>query len=137
MKEKQGPSGEIETFQVQIVAGGHKQVAGINYSETFSAAAKLSLVHVILANVAMLDWEVHQVDVKSAYLNTPLNETVYMKIPQGAAKPGQEGKVCWLLKGMCGLKQAGRGWHQELTKVFTCNVGITQSSIDHSVFYRK
>ena len=38
---------------------------------------------------------------------------------------------------MYGLKQAGRGWHQELTKVFTHDVRLTQSSIDHSVFYRK
>ena len=41
----------------------------------------MTLVHVILANVEMLDWEVHQVDIKSAYLNALLNKTVYMKIP--------------------------------------------------------
>ena len=60
----------------------------------FSAAAKLPSVRVVLANAAMLDWEIHQVDIKSAYLNAPFKETVYMKIPWGAAKPNQEGKVC-------------------------------------------
>ena len=99
-------------------------------------APKLPSVRVVLANAAMLDWEIHQVDIKSAYLNAPLKETVYMKIPQGAAKPNQEGKVCRLLKGMYGLKQAGRGWHQELTKVFTCDLGFTLSSVDHSVFHK-
>ena len=90
----------------------------------------------VLANAAMLDWEIHQVDIKSAYLNVPLKETVYMRIPRGAAKPGQEGKVCRLLKGIYGLKQAGRGWHEELTRVFTHDLGFTRSSLDHSVFYR-
>ena len=136
LKEKRGPSGEIKTYCVQIVAGGHKQIESVNYTETFSAAAKLPLVHVVLANAAMLDWEIHQVDIKSAYHNAPLKEMVYMKIPRGAAKPGQEGKVCQLLKGIYGLKQAGRGWHKELTRVFTHDLGFTQSSIDHLVFYR-
>ena len=47
-KEKCGPTGEIEKYHVQIVAGGHKQVKGINYSETFSVAVKMSSIHVIL-----------------------------------------------------------------------------------------
>ena len=76
LKEKQGPTGRVELLQVCIVAGGHKQIEGVNYLETFSAAAKLPSVCVVLANAAMLDWEIHQVDVKSAYLNVPLKETV-------------------------------------------------------------
>ena len=60
-----------------------------------------------------------------------------MMIPRGTANYGQQGKVCRLLKGIYGLKQAGRGWHQELTKVFTQHVGFKRSAIDHSIFYRK
>ena len=120
-----------------IVAGGHKQIEGINYTETFSAAAKLPSVCVVLAKAAMLDWEIHHVDIKSAYLNAPLKETVYMKILRGAAKPGQQGKVCCLLKGIYGLKQSGRGWYQAMSKVFTQDLGFTKSALDHSVFYRR
>ena len=101
----------MQTYRVHIIAGGHKQVEGVNYTETFAAATKLPLVRVILANVARLDWEIHHVDVKSAYLNAPLKERVYMKIPRGAMGHGKRGKVCRLLKGMYGLKQARRGWH--------------------------
>jgi len=75
--------------------------------------------------------------VKSVYLNAPLNETVYMTPPRGVLKTGQEGKVCRLLKGLYGLKQAGRVWHQELTKVFVTNLGFKRSAVDHSVFYRQ
>ena len=51
---------------------------GVNYTETFSAAAKMCTVRVVLANAAEQDWEIEHIDVKSAHLNAPLNETVYM-----------------------------------------------------------
>ena len=75
--------------------------------ETFSSAAKMPTVCTILANTAEQDWEIEHVDIKSAYLNTPLKETIYMKPPRGVLKPGQEGKVLRLLKGLYRLKQAG------------------------------
>ena len=136
LKEKQGPTGEVETYRVRIVARGHKQVEAINYSETFSAAVKMPSVRVILANATEQDWEIHQINVKSAYLLAPLKETIYMKPPHGVLKLGQEGKVCRLLKGLYGLKQAGRGWYQELTKVMVSELAFKRSAIDHSVFYR-
>ena len=137
LKEKRGPNGEIESYRVRIVAGGHKQVEGINYTETFSAAVKTPTVRVVLANAAEKDWEIHQIDVKSAYLQAPLKETIYMRPPRGVLKPGQEGKVCRLLKGLYGLKQAGRGWYQELAKVMVGELGFKRSALDHSVFYRR
>ena len=137
LKEKRGPTGEVETYRVRVVAGGHKQVEGINYTETFSAAVKMPSVRVVLANAAERDWEIHQIDVKSAYLQAPLKETIYMRPPRGVLKPGQEGKVCRLLKGLYGLKQAGRGWYQELTKVMVRELGFKRSALDHSVFCRK
>ena len=66
-------------------------------------------VQVVLANAATQDWEIEHVDIKSAYLNVTLKETIYMKPPQGVLKPGEEGKVCRLVKGLYGLKQAGHG----------------------------
>jgi hypothetical protein len=50
---------------------------------------------------------------------------------------GVRGKVCRLLKGLYGLKQAGRGWYQEMSKVFMKNLGFTRSAVDHSVFFRR
>jgi hypothetical protein len=102
-----GPTGKVETYRIRVVAGGHKQVEGINYMETFLAAVKMPSVRVVLVNAAEQDWEIHQIDVKSAYLQAPLKETIYMRPLCGVLKPGQEGKVCHLLKGLYGLKQAG------------------------------
>ena len=53
------------------------------------------------------------------------------------ARHGKEGKACRLLKGIYGLKQAGRGWHRELKRIFVEELKFTQSGVDHSIFYRK
>ena len=103
----------------------------------FSVAAKMPTVCVVLANTAEQDWEIEHIDVKSAYLNTLLKETVYMRAPSGVLKQGEEGKVLRLVKGLYGLKQAGRGWYLEMTKVFVKNLGSKRSKADHLVFYQK
>ena len=78
LKEKHGPDGEITSYRVHIVAGGHRQVEGVNYSETFSSAAKMPTMHVVLANATTQDWEIDHVDIKSVYLNVMLKETIYI-----------------------------------------------------------
>jgi Reverse transcriptase (RNA-dependent DNA polymerase) len=64
-----------------------------------------------------------------------LEETIYIKPLRRLLKPGQEEKVLRLLKGLYGLKQAGRGWYLEMSKVFMTKMGFKHSAIDHSVFY--
>lgn len=78
------------------------------------------------------DWEIEHVDVKSAHLDTPLEEVIYMR----RVEAGQEGKVLRLLKGLYGLKQAGWGWYLEMSKVFIKEMGYGRSRLDHSVFYK-
>ena len=94
-------------------------------------------VRVVLANAAEQDWEIEHVDVKSTYLNAPLEEVIYMKAPRGVLKPSQEGKVLRLLKGLYGLKQAGRGWYLEMSRVLMKELDYKRSRTDHSVFYKK
>jgi hypothetical protein len=60
-----------------------------------------------------------------------------MKPPRGVSKPGQEGKVLRLLKGLYRLKQAGRGWYMEMSRIFMKELGFKRSGIDHSVFFRR
>ena len=122
IKVKHGPNGETLSYWVRIVAGGHRHIKGINYTETFSAMAKMPMVHVILANAAHQNWEIEHIDVKSAYLNAKLKELIYMKLPRGVLNKGQEGK------GLYSLKQAGRGWYQEMSRVFMEEMGFARSS---------
>ena len=109
LRYKQGPDGKINSYRVHIIAGEHRELHGINYTETFSSAAKMPIVQVVLANAAVNDWKIDHIDMKSTYLNPPLKEIMYMKPPGGVLKPGQEGMVCHLLKGLYRLKQAGKG----------------------------
>ena len=66
-----------------------------------------------------------------------LKEMIYMKPPRGVLKPGEEGKLCHLVKGLYGLKQAGCGWYQEMSQVLVKDLGFTHSAVDHSVFFRR
>ena len=96
----------------------------------------MSLVHLVLANAAQLDWQIHHIDIKSAYLNADLKETIDMKPPRGVLKPGKKQKVCCLLKGLYGLKQAGRGWYKEMSSDLINDLKFKWSAVDHSVFYQ-
>ena len=87
--------------------GGHKQKKGVNFDKTFSLAAKMPTVCVMLVDTVQHNWEIHQIDIKSAYLNAPLDKVVYMHPPKRYLKLGQDWMVCQLLKCLYGLKQAG------------------------------
>ena len=89
------------------MACGYSQIHGQNYFETFSPIVSLENVRMILALVAHYDWEAHQVDVKTAFLNAPLAEDVYMTIPEGVDNKGGAADNCLKLnKALYGLKQA-------------------------------
>ena len=133
-KRKRGPDGEIQSYKARVVAKGFKQVYGIDFYDTFAAGVKLATECLILAYAAKEDWEIQQLDIKSAYLHAELDEEIYMKPPPGYLPKGQEGKVCLLRKGLYGLKQAGRKWYQTLHNTFQ-GLGFTRSHADHSVFY--
>ena len=74
-------------------------------------------------------------DVKSAYLNGELDETIYMQQPPGSAAPGEEHLVCRLKKTLYGLKQAGRGWYKTYCHAMKM-LEMMRSESDHAVFYR-
>lgn len=100
--------------RARLVAKGFLQTAGIDYEETFAPLARLDSLRLLLALAARFDLEVHQIDIKSAYLNGNLDEELYMDQPEGFTVQGKEGKVCKLSQAIYGLKQAGRQWHAHL-----------------------
>jgi hypothetical protein len=91
LKEKCDANNNIVTQCVQIVTGGHKQTYGVDYTETFFSVAKMLSICVVFTLAAQLDWELHHVDIKSAYLDTSLDEEVYMMPHCGVLKPNKQG----------------------------------------------
>jgi Reverse transcriptase (RNA-dependent DNA polymerase)/gag-polypeptide of LTR copia-type/Zinc knuckle len=133
---KRGPDGTIIKFKARLTAGGHRQVEGIDYGKMFASVAKLASIRLVLSYAAAKDWEIHHVDVVEAFLNAELEEEIYMEAPDSALGPGDEGKVCRLVKGLYGLKQAGRAWYKDMRRTFE-DLGFVRSAVDHSVFIRK
>ena len=73
-KTKFGLDGKVDRHKAHLVAKGFSQVEGIDYTETFSPVAKMNSIHLVLSLVAPFKWEVHQMDVKSAFLHGDLHE---------------------------------------------------------------
>ena len=93
------------------MAKGFKQIQGVDYDETFSPVAMLKSIRILLAIAAFYDYEIWQMDVKTAFLNGNLSEDVYMTQPDGFVDPKNAGKICKLRKSIYGLKQASRSWN--------------------------
>ena len=87
-KLKRGASGEIVKYKAHLIAQGFTQVPGLDYGDTFALVAKLTTIRILLALTARFDWEIHQMDVKNAFLNGDLKEVIYMKQPPGYISPG-------------------------------------------------
>src|SRR5215510_7821234 len=115
---KHGPDGEVVKRKVRLVAGGHRQKEGINYTDTFASAARLPTIRTVLALAAQCDWEIDQVDVIGAYLNSELEEEVYMEPPPSVVKHRNRDIVCRLLHTLYGLKQAARAWYKKMVRIF-------------------
>ena len=130
-KIKRDSLGKIERFKARIVAKGYAQIEGIDYFETFAPVAKITSIRTLLALANMKGWNVHQMDVVSAFLNGDLLEEVYMTQPKGFTK--EKDLVCKLHKSLYGLKQASRAWYQRIDS-FLLNKGLKRVESDHSIY---
>jgi hypothetical protein len=82
-RTKYASDGSVERHKAWLVAKGFSQVEGIDYNETFAPVAKMNSICLVLALVASHKWEVHQMDVKSAFLHGDLQKEIYMEQPLG------------------------------------------------------
>jgi hypothetical protein len=86
-KIKQGTNGEVERYKVRLVARGFTQTYGVDFNENFPLVAEFTSIRCILALVALEDMEIHQMDVKTTFLNIELEEEIYMEQPHGVHAP--------------------------------------------------
>ncbi|KAL0554543.1 hypothetical protein IC582_008466 [Cucumis melo] len=110
-KRKRDQAGKTQTFKARLVANGYTQKEGIDYEETFSPVAMIKSIRILLSIATFYDYEIWQMDVKTAFLNGNLEESIYMVQPKGFIKKGREQKVRKLQKSIYGLKQASRSWN--------------------------
>ena len=128
-------NGEIERYKARLVVKGFLQKYGIDYIEIFSPVVRMEVLRLLLTIAAALDWEIHQMDVKTAFLHGELEEDVYVYQPEGYVVKGKENLVWKLHKSLYGLKQAPRVWHFTLAKFLVAS-GFKQLKKDRCVFVK-
>nr|GEW13277.1 hypothetical protein [Tanacetum cinerariifolium] len=88
-KKKTNMDGVVHTYKARLVAKGYTQTPKIDYEETFSPVSEIRAIRILIAIVVYYDYEIWQMDVKTAFLNGYLNEKVYMEQPKGASTPAE------------------------------------------------
>jgi len=133
-KKKLRPDGTIERYKARLVAKGYTQKESEDFFDTYSPVARLTTIRTLIVVAASYGLIIHQMDVKTAFLNGELDEEIYMDQLEGFIVDGQENKVCRLLKSLYGLKQAPKQWHEKFDSNLIAN-GFVVNEADTCVYY--
>ncbi|MBW0478903.1 hypothetical protein O181_018618 [Austropuccinia psidii MF-1] len=126
---------EITEYKARICAQGFSQTQGCNFKKSFAPTGRLNSLCTLIAFASKNNLKFHQIDVKSAFLNAELTETIYLAIPQGLNED-QRQKCLRLKKAIYGLKQAPLAWYTQL-KEWLIKTGFRVSVLDPCVFFKE
>ncbi|KAJ3479322.1 hypothetical protein NLI96_g9143 [Meripilus lineatus] len=131
---KRDANGNVIKHKARLVAQGFSQIPGQDFSATYAPVMRLESFRTLLALAAHLDLEVHQMDVVGAYLNSDLDEEIFMRQPPGF----EDGfpRVCRLQKAIYGLKQAGRAWNLKFNHIFVDVLSYKRIHPDYCVYIK-
>ena len=135
-KLKRNPDGSIERYKARLVAQGFTQVHGVDYNEVFSPVVKFTSIRTLFAFANDNNYEIHHMDVKTAYLNGELDHEIYMEQPEGFVDPLNPSFVCKLKKSIYGLKQSARCWNSAIDNFLRKN-GYTSFDADECIFLKE
>ena len=133
-KRKRKTDGSIDNYKARLVVKGYKQ-KGLDYFDTYSLVTRITSIRMLIDIAALHNLEIHQMDVKTAFLNGDINVEIYMDQPEGFISLGQGKKICRLVKSLYGLKQAPKQWHEKFDKVMMSN-GFTINECDKCVYVK-
>nr|GEX56267.1 zinc finger, CCHC-type [Tanacetum cinerariifolium] len=105
--------GTIKNVKERLVIHDFRQKSGIDYFDTYASVPRISTIRLLIAMELIHNLIIHEMYVKTTFLNGKLEDEVYMNQPQGFIMPGNENNVCKLIKSLYGLKQAPNKWHQK------------------------
>lgn len=134
-KIKRNADDSINRYKARLVAQGFSQKEGSDYNEVFAPVAKYNSIRVLLALVNSLNLDLHQMDVKTAFLNGKLDEEIYMAQPEGCVDESKPNMVCKLKKSLYGLKQAAHCWNVEID-TFLKESDYKQSTADLCMYIK-
>ncbi|PHU05794.1 hypothetical protein BC332_26616 [Capsicum chinense] len=134
-KRKMKTNGTIDKYKARLVVKGFKQKEDLGCFDTYSPVTRITSIRMLIALAAVYGLEIHQMDVKTAFLNGELEEEIYMEQPEGFVVPGKENKVCQLIKSLYGLKQAPKQWHAKFDQTMLAN-GFKINECDKCVYIK-
>jgi hypothetical protein len=134
---KKDAAGNIVRYKACLVAQGFSQVEGVDFFDTYAPVAKMATIQSVLALAARYNHEIHQVDIKNAFLNRKFedNEIIHMKLPPGIEITKDGGKVLKLLKPLYGLHQSIRHWYSHLWRILREGLQMKRCEVGQAVFY--
>jgi hypothetical protein len=115
------------------VAKGYSKVEGLDFDETYAPVARLESFRILLAYATYHGFKLYQMDVKSAFLNGPIKEEVYVEQPPGFEYSEYPNHVYKLSKALYGLKQVPRAWYECLRDFLIAN-GFKVGKADPTLF---
>ena len=133
-RTKYNSDSTIERRKVRLVAKGYLQREGIDYDELFAPVANLDTIRLLLALSTSAPTTVHQMDVKTAFLNPEISNELYMEVPEGLTVPMENNYVCKLRKTIYGLRQSSREWN-ELLNEYLLEFGLQRSQSDPCLYF--
>jgi hypothetical protein len=134
-KIKHATDRSIEKHKARFVACVFSKKEGIDYEETFALVARYTSIKTIISLVAKMKWKLHQMDVKTTFLNGVIEEEVYVEQPQGFEVEDRKTCVYRLKKAMYGLKQAPRAYFGKINSFLT-SLGFTKSKVDFNLYFK-
>jgi hypothetical protein len=133
-KFKHGADESVEKYKACFVAKGFVQKEGVDYEETFAPMARYSSIRAIISLVAEMGWRVHQIDVKTAFLNGVIEEEVYIEHPEGFEVRDWDTHVCRLRRALYRLKQAPRASYSRIDSHLR-EMGFHWSEVDRNLYF--
>ena len=127
--------GSIDKYKVRLVVKGYMLMECFDYFDTYSLVTIITSICMLIAIAALYNLEIHQMDVKTTFLNGELDEEIHMEQPEGFQVPSQEKKVCKLVKSLYGLKQAPKQWHEKFDHAMLSN-GFKINECDKYVYVK-
>ncbi|KXJ78043.1 hypothetical protein RP20_CCG005747 [Aedes albopictus] len=134
-KRRMDESGKVVRYKARLVAQGFTQKIGTDYDEVFAPVVKQVTFRTLLSVAHQRNMLIKHMDVKTAYLNGELQETVFMKPPPGCDF-GNQNLVCHLQKGLYGLKEAANIWNKKLNSILR-KLGFKPSENDPCLYSKR
>ncbi|GKF81002.1 putative ribonuclease H-like domain-containing protein, partial [Tanacetum coccineum] len=122
--------------KARLVTQGYTQEEGIDYDEVFAPVARIEAIRLFLAYASFKDFVVYQIDVKSAFLYSKIEEEVYVCQPPGFKDLDFPDRVYKVEKALYRLHQAPRAWYETLSTYLLDN-GFQKGKIDNTLFIKR